>query len=202
MRFVCLALVIIITGCNTVPRQGINTGDVRQIESWEIKGRLGARIDQQGGSASFIWQRQRDNHSIELYGPLGSGRIFLNQTAGKASLIDNSAEFFGDNLQDVLFVRTGWLIPFDRMQQWIVGQPEHDAISDLQFEHNRLINFSQSGWQVSYDKFEEFSGAIIPTKITLTAINTYLDELSVNSGRQFKNARVKIIIKAFTHGLL
>ena len=200
MRFVCLALVIFIAGCTTIARQGVDTRTDLLIESWEIKGRLGARIDRQGGSASFIWHRQRDNHSIELYGPLGSGRIFLKQTDGRASLIDNSSEFFGDNLEDVLFQRVGWLIPFDKMQQWIVGQPEHDAISDLQFENSRLIKFRQSGWQVSYDKFEEFSGATIPTKITLTAINTYLNELSGNTGRELENARVKIIIKTFTHG--
>lgn len=200
MRFLCLAVAIFLAGCATVPRHEVDTRAGMQIDLWEIKGRLAAKIDRQGGTASFIWNRQRDNHSIELYGPLGSGRIFLKQADGKASLVDNSSEFFGDNLEDVLFQRVGWLIPFDKMQQWIVGKPEPDAISDQQYEQSRLIKFSQSGWQISYDKFENFSGVLIPTKITLTANNIYLNKLSKDAGRLLDHARVKIIIKQFSHG--
>ncbi len=201
MRWFCLALVMIfIAGCATMPRQQTDTASDIKIEAWEIKGRLAARIDQDGGSVSFIWERQRDRHSIELYGPLGSGRILLEQARGKASLADSSSKFYGENLEDVLFQRIGWLIPFDKMQRWIVGQPEYDTISDLQYQDNRLIKFTQAGWRISYDKFEEFSGIFVPAKITLTASNGYLDELSDQAGRRIENARVKIVIKAFTLG--
>ena len=159
---------------------------------------MAARIDQRGGSASFIWQRQGDDHSIELYGPLGSGRVFLKETDGKASLVDNSSEFFGKNLEDVLFQRVGWLIPFDDLQQWIIGQPQLDEIFDKQYENNRLTGFNQAGWQVRYDKFEKFSGVLIPTKITLNALDSYIEELSDNSRRQIENARVRIIMKNFS----
>ena len=200
MRYLYLALVIFITGCTTMPQQGFDSDSAHSVDAWEIKGRLAAKIDRDGGSASFIWQRQGDEHSIELYGPLGSGRIFLKQSQGKASLIDNSTEFFGKNLEDVLFQRVGWLIPFDYLQLWLIGRPQLDAISDQHYEQDRLVKFSQAGWQVSYNKFETFSGIDSPTKITLNAADTYLDELSSNAGREIENARVKIVIKQFIRG--
>ena len=183
-----------------MPQQGMDNESGLFVDTWEIKGRLAAKIDRDGGSASFIWHRQGDNHSIELYGPLGSGRIFLKQSQGKASLIDNSTEFFGKDLEDVLFQRVGWLIPFDKLQQWLVGRPQLDAISDQHYEQDRLVKFVQAGWQVSYDKFEILSGINSPSKITLNAVDTYLDELSSNAGRLVENARVKIVIKQFVRG--
>lgn len=200
MKCLYLALVIIISGCATVSQQGIDNESRLFAGTWEIKGRLAAKIDRDGGSASFIWQRQDDNHSIELYGPLGSGRIFLKQSQGKASLIDNSTEFFGKNLEDVLFQRVGWLIPFDKLQQWLIGRPQLDDISAQHYEQGRLVKFVQAGWQVSYEKFEVFSGIDRPAKITLNAIDSYLDELSSNAGRAVENARVKIVIKQFNRG--
>lgn len=200
MRWLYLALVIIISGCATMPQQGMDNESGLYTDTWEIKGRLAAKIDRDGGSATFIWHRQGDKHSIELYGPLGSGRIFLKQSQGKASLVDNSTEFFGKNLEDVLFQRVGWLIPFDKLQQWLIGSPQLDAISDQHYEQDRLVKFSQAGWQVSYDKFEILSGISTPSKITLNAVDTYLHELSTNAGRQIENARVKIVIKQFIRG--
>lgn len=200
MRFICLALAVFIAGCTTLSRQEVPSHSDLQIDSWEIKGRLAARIDRRGETASFIWHRHRDQHSIELYGPLGSGRIFLRQTGGKASLVDNRSEVFGEDLQDVLFKRIGWLIPFDEMQQWIVGRPERDAISDQQYGENGLKQFSESGWLVTYDDFENFSGISLPTRITLTATSIYLDDLAASSGRTLENARVKIVINEFKPG--
>ena len=200
MRYICFALVIFIAGCATVPRQGVDLNTSADLNAWEIKGRLAAKIDSDGGSASFIWQRQGDEHTIELYGPLGSGRVFLKQAGGQASLIDNSSEFFGDSLEDVLFQRVGWLIPFDKLQRWLVGQPQLDAISDQKYDQDRLTAFSQAGWRVDYDKFKDYSGDRIPGKITLNAGDDYLGELSDNAGQLFEQARVKIIIKSFKRG--
>ena len=198
MRSLCLALVIMITGCTSIVHRGLDSGISPEINAWEIKGRLAVKIGSQGGSASFIWHKQGEMHSIELYGPLGSGRLFLKQSKGKASLIDNSSEFFGKNLEDVLFQRTGWLIPFDKMQQWLIGQPQLDELSDPEYEQGRLIKFTQSGWQVSYNRVEIISDVSIPTKIALEAADAYLDELSINAGRQVDSATVKIVIKQFS----
>lgn len=198
MRLVLCALVLIVAGCTTTTRTppGNMTGEA--ITAWEIKGRLAARVDHRGETASFIWQRQQDNHSIELYGPLGSGRVFLRQQQGVASLIDRSTELFGDSLEDVLFQRSGWLIPFDELQQWIIGQPQFDEITEQKYVDGRLTGFRQSGWRVSYDNYRHFADASIPTRITLTASDSYIYQLSGHSGRSIESARVKIIIKTFT----
>ena len=137
MRLVLLALVMIIAGCTTTSRTGPDAITGEAIAAWEIKGRLAARVDQRGETISFIWQRQNQNHSIELYGPLGSGRVCLMQQEGRASLVDNSTEYFGDKLEDVLFQRSGWLIPFDQLQQWIIGQPQFDEIADPKYKDGR-----------------------------------------------------------------
>ena len=200
MRYICLVLAIFIAGCTTIPRQEVDIDTPLDLDTWEIKGRLAAKIDSDGGSASFIWHRQGEVHNIELYGPLGSGRVFLKQAGGRASLIDNSTEFFGDSLEDVLFQRVGWLIPFDKLQRWLVGQPQLEAISDQKYDQNTLTEFRQAGWQVNYEKFKDYSGDSIPGKITLIAGDDYLGELSDNAGHLFEQAKVKIIIKSFKRG--
>ena len=197
MRLVFIALTMLIAGCTTPPRTVPDAVTGEAVTAWDIKGRLAARVDKRGETVSFIWQRQHENHSIELYGPLGSGRVFLKQQDGLASFADNSTEYFGDNLEDVLFQRSGWIIPFDQLQQWIIGQPQFEQIAQPRYEDGRLAGFSQSGWQISYDKFRDFSDLSIPTRITLTALDPYIDRLYENSGTRIQDAKVKIIITAF-----
>ena len=200
MKYFFALLVIFIAGCTSTTRQTVDFETNAISNSWQLKGRLAAKIDQKGGSASFIWLRSQDDHSIELYGPLGSGRVFLKQSQGQASLIDNKTQYSGESLEQVLFQRVGWLVPFDDMQNWIVGQPEARHIANVHYENDKLTEFTQSGWHVSYDKFTQHSSYELPSKITITAQPSYLDELSGQLGRTIEQVRVKLIIKQFTAG--
>lgn len=195
MRFLLLLAAVMIAGCATT-RVAIEPDQDVQIDTWQIKGRLAANIAGEGGTASFVWDKNQNNHLIEIYGPLGSGRVILAQANGQASLIDKDAEFTGADLQDVLYQRTGWLVPFDSLANWVTGRPTSaQAYSNLHHDQDALTGFTQSGWVVDYARFGDFSGTVIPVKMSLTATSDYLDALSRRLGRPVDSATVKIIIK-------
>jgi len=187
-----------ITGCVST-RPGIQVDQESQIANWQMKGRLAATIGNEGGSATFIWSKKQSEHNIELYGPLGSGRVILTQANGQASIQDKDAIVFGDNLEQVLFENIGWLVPFDAINHWITGKPKPGSeVDDQQFDGGNLIGFKQQGWQVEYSRFKTFSERTIPAKMTILASPDYLDQLSQNLKKDISKVSVKLIIKEFS----
>lgn len=212
MRLLLTLLAALVAGCATT-RLPVETQAPVDFESWHMKGRLAVNIGGQGDTASFIWNKSGqpgsgdpapdqnlDTHEIEIYGPLGTGRVILSQANGSASLKDGKSEWTGQDLETVLFGRTGWLVPFDSLGDWIIGRPSPGPVQDSVYDKDALTGFTQSGWQVSYDRFENNSGLAMPGKITLTATDEYLQQLSASLGRSISTARVKIIIKSLDWG--
>ncbi len=198
MRYISLMLVIFITGCVST-RPIIQVDPDSQINEWQMKGRLAATIGKDGGSATFIWSKDKENHQIELYGPLGSGRVILSQANGQASIQDKDSLAIGDNLEQVLFENIGWLVPFEAINHWITGKPKPDSdVNKQQYDSASLIGFEQAGWQVEYNRFKAFADRTIPSKITIVATPDYLAELSQNLGKDISKVSVKLIIKEFS----
>ena len=191
-------LVIFITGCVST-RPVVQVDPQIQINSWDMMGRLAATVGRDGGSATFIWNKQPDQHKIELFGPLGSGRVFLSQVEGKATIEDKDAKVSGDNLEQVLFETIGWLVPFDAINFWVAGKPQPNTlVKNQKYENDNLISFEQSGWQVNYNRFERFDELAIPAKISIMATPDYLTQLSADLKKDISKVSVKLIIKEFS----
>ncbi len=197
MRILSFVLVMLITGC-VAKHSPLQVDPSVSVDSWQMKGRLAARVDRQGDSASFVWDREQEQHNIELFGPLGSGRVFLTQSNGQASIRDKDSYVIGDSLEQVLFENVGWLVPFEAINYWITGKPDpNNTVSNQQFEGDSLIGFEQSSWQVDYQNFKSFGTITIPTKITIQATPDYLEQLSQDLNKTVSKVTVKLIVKEF-----
>ncbi len=198
MRILRFALVILITGC-VGTRPSLEIDSSKLIDSWQMKGRLAANIDREGGSASFIWDRQQDQHDIELYGPLGSGRVFLSEANGLASIRDKDSFVTGETLEQVLYENIGWLVPFDAISFWVTGRPNpNGTVSNEQYDGSNLIGFEQLGWQVDYQSFKSFLDSTLPGKISIKATPGYLTQLSQDLNKPIDKVSVKLIVKEFS----
>ena len=198
MRTLSLALVILITGCVST-RAPLEVDSSKLIDSWQMKGRLAATIDRQGGSATFIWDRQKDQHNIELYGPLGSGRVFLTEVNGVAGIRDKDSFVTGESLEQVLYENIGWLVPFEAINYWVTGKPDPGSeVSNQQYDDTKLVGFEQSGWQVDYQTFKSFTDTTLPAKISIKATQSHLTTLSQDLNKPIGKVSVKLIIKDFT----
>jgi len=166
-----------------------------EFDSWEAAGKLAVNTHQRGGSASMIWRRDREDHYVNLYGPLGSGRVVLTRDTSGARLQDGKKVVQGKSAEDVLYRAVGWRVPFAAMQYWILGvpAPKLDYTKTLD-AYGRLEKLQQDGWDIQFLEYQMFAQQELPRKMVLTALPGSMhlrDEPLEESDR----VEVKVIIK-------
>jgi outer membrane lipoprotein LolB len=141
------------------------------IKDWDIKGRLGVRTEDDGGSATLIWDRRGENHVIELYGPFGGGRVHIEQNPQGATMQDNKKVVYEDvSASALLYRRIGWHVPFDSLTYWLRGLPEPGLVAGLTLDSDgRVIGFQQHGWEISMVDYNTHQGIDLPRKIFIKA---------------------------------
>ncbi len=179
---VVLVAALALGACATTPRPGTlspellarwqaRQAEVADIDHFDIKGRMAVRTADDGGSATFIWEREGDDHRIEMFGPFGSGRVTIVERDGTATLRDgdDNTDSAG-NAETLLYRRVGWHVPFRSLNYWLKGVPSPAPYSALSLdESGRAIGFDQDGWQVSILDYAAGEPAM-PRRVFLSAL--------------------------------
>lgn len=187
-----------------------------QIDTWRVSGRVGVQSGRRGGQATVIWERAGDTHEVRLWGPLGSGRMIVEQEGGSAVLRDGSETVVrGRRIEDVLYRAVGWWIPFAEMQHWILGLPAPGAAASWRIDPwGRLSGLEQAGWTVSFPDYVEHTvgGAVreLPRKVFVQALpGTVPEELlqspdlgyrDANPGGEPPRFEVRLVIREWQAG--
>jgi len=167
------------------------------VEAWDIKGRLAVRTEEDGGSATLLWQRMGLDHEIELYGPFGGGRVSIVQDASGAVMRDNKKNVFEDtSAAALLYRRVGWHVPFDSLKYWLKGVPEPGEVNALILDSAGLaLGFQQRGWDIAILDYAEQGGFVLPRKLFIRALPGtvhLVDEKGRDLGDKLE---VKVVLK-------
>lgn len=168
---------------------------LRAVDTWEVKGRLAVRTRQRGGQVTMQWRRHADEHTINLYGPLGGGRVVLTQDGDGAILRDSKkATYRADTAEELLLRVAGWRVPFREMQHWVLGIPapggDYQRTLD---EHGRLTQLRQAGWKIQFQGYRDFAGIELPDRFRLEALPGTRAMVAGGEGR----ISVKAVIKGW-----
>jgi len=199
-------LALLLSGCAAVPQQPLvenpdqewqqRLDELYKIDTWEVKGKLAVRTHKRGGQANMLWRMEREDHSINLYGPLGSGRVILTRNREGATLRDQKKKTYqAGTAEELLYQVAGWRVPFKSLRYWLLGVPRPGVEYEQSLDGwGRLRTLRQSGWEIEFTEYKMFAGRELPRKFSLTALpgtahiaNDWLDEND--------QVRVKIIIK-------
>ena len=194
--------------------------DSYDIDGWEVKAKLAVKTHKRGGQATMLWHRDRDAHKINLYGPLGSGRVILTRDREGGDLtrcrqkLQNLMKQEGQQGQQVrkrpitpirrrnpAAVSGGGMAGaiihplFQSMRYWLLGVPSPDEQYELSVDGwGRLQTLRQSGWEVEYLEYKQYGGRELPRKFNMTAlpgmVHSASDQLDEND-----QVRVRVIIK-------
>lgn len=143
--------------------------ELKDLKSWTIKGGMAVKEGRQGFSATLLWQQRGPNkYSIQLTGPLGSGKVKLTNRAGMATLADGNKHFKSNSPEALLRKHTGYTIPVDSLFYWVRGLPSANASSSKKIDaYGHLSQLNQQGWTILYKRFTAFKGLDVPSKIFL-----------------------------------
>lgn len=178
MKFIAVALAgLLVAGCATVPDRAPvadrsaawqeRQAKLAKLDAWEVRGRIALRSPNDGGQASMHWLHQGNSHQLDFAGPFGGGRVRLTQDASGATLRDSSGRSYHDvSMQQLLMRATGWQLPLDGINYWILGLPAPvDAATQELDEWGRLRKLSQLGWEINFLAYGETDGHELPTRV-------------------------------------
>lgn len=179
MRFAAglLGLTALVAGCATAPSlppvenpaatwQARQT-ELRPITAWKIQGRLAMRTAEEGWQASLNWVREGERHRIDLTGPLGRGHLRLTRDDHGAELRDADQHVWrAENLEQLLYRTTGWHVPLDGLNYWVLGLPLPNTVASQELDpQGRLKMLAQSGWDIRFLEYTRYGSLDLPSKL-------------------------------------
>ena len=205
-RCLLLLVAVALAGCAAAPRLPVADPDARWQERrgelsamthWQVKGRLGVRTRERGGSATVIWDRRQEDHRMELYGPFGGGRVRITQDALGAVMVDNKKlRTAAPTAEELLYLRVGWHVPFDAMTYWISGLPAPDDPAEQTVdEYGRLKTLLQAGWEVNFIDYRRQAAYELPRKIFARALPGTVHLASADGRDLGDKLEVRLVIK-------
>lgn len=173
-----LGLAAFISGCATAPplpppvENPAAAWQLRQMElkpviAWKIQGRLAMHADDKGWQASVYWMRDGTRQRIDLTGPLGRGHLQLRQDSHGAELRDaDQRTWRAQNAEQLLYRTTGWQVPLDGLNYWVLGLPTPDATAHEELDNRgRLKTLVQSGWDIRFLEYTRYGSFDLPSKL-------------------------------------
>ncbi|MEE4244868.1 MAG: lipoprotein insertase outer membrane protein LolB [Kangiellaceae bacterium] len=138
---------------------------LKRAEYWQLTGRIAIITEQESDSANISWQRSAGKSVLRIYGTLGTTYALLTVEAGKAVVeLPDDKVYHGNDPEQLLWQTTGWIIPVNKMQQWILGvNDETDSVTTNEAGLPASINFKP--WTVKYQKYSKFAGLTMPKKL-------------------------------------
>ncbi len=198
-----LALGLVLTGCAVTPDRAppetppeqtwrIRAARLSDIEAFRINTKLGVSAPERSGQGTMVWERSDAADRIDVFGPLGSGRVVLTRDADGAQVRDGDAVFTADSLEQALLDATGWRIPFAEMHYWVRGLPAPATPYTHQLDTDgRLRTLEQAGWRIRYDDYRTAADYQLPRKMTLKFSS------AAPGGQPAAEVTVKLAIKAW-----
>ena len=173
-RISLVIAIIFLSACSLQPQPAptssswqLHQQQIAQLQDWKLSGKLGFRAPQQGGSASLKWIQEKENYQLSLSGPFGVGSAKIYGDNKTAEML------YGETIyrrppQQLAMQLTGLPLPVDALSWWARGlpSPTQPAATDLATGADGLaVGFDQAGWQLSFSRYRQTDGGLLPGKI-------------------------------------
>lgn len=192
MRILIIAALLALAGCSQAPKKTPVTeskitpkNEIQQAKleengqqhqkqlaartNWQAKGRLAASHGQKGGNASFVWEQKGDSYQIKLFGPFGSGAVYIIGHPQYVELKEANGKITRAKSPELLLKKlAGWQVPLTGLRHWLLGIPAPGAIASQKFDNRGyLSHLSQQGWNINYENYFAEESPALPGKLNL-----------------------------------
>lgn len=156
---------LLLAGCGSVPTRPVAPG------GFELKGKLSVQQDGDRHSGSFIWRQQGGVFAIEVWGPLGQGRVHLTGDDQTLALLDAQGAVVRQGPSNaVMQAELGWYLPIGVMTTWVQGEAVADLplVSPNYDAEGHLQSFEQAGWTIEFARFRDLQGRRLPGRVDVS----------------------------------
>lgn len=181
-RIGALFLVLMIVGCAPQPLQPVVDWERHQeaaqrLDSWQLSGKLGARLPDNSGSARLRWHQDQGDYRIDLSGPFGQGRVIIETTdTGVRLRQGGEPPMEAASAEALMWQTTGWRVPVAELIYWVRGIPAPDSRHRVldRTPEGLLKTLRQSGWTLHYSDYQTTGLMPLPGRIIAERRHTRL----------------------------
>ena len=181
-RLAAVALAALLAGC-AAPKSALlpelQDWNSRQqvlvgLDEWEFSGRIAVKTASDGFNGKLRWAQARDDFQATASGPLGAGAVRIEGDGRSVVLTDKDG--VRTELEDAELdfrLRYGWTIPVQSLRYWALGVPDPAVAADTEIdEHGRLTGLRQRDWSVTFSRYAEGGGQMMPKVLTAENADT------------------------------
>ncbi len=163
---------LLIAGCAGVPSLP------EAPETFVLTGKVGVREANESFSANLLWHQMGDAFEIDLWGPLGQGRVKLVKKDGEIRLESDKGVLAQGEPEAVMRAHLGWSLPLEVLPAWVQGGPVTGIPSSglTRDEAGRVLSFEQLDWNVLLERYQSVPESLeteaparqLPGRVTAT----------------------------------
>ncbi|CAL7960670.1 outer membrane lipoprotein LolB [Gammaproteobacteria bacterium] len=136
---------------------------MKKNKNWIINGTLSITHNKKRDIASFTWQQNQNDYTINISGPLNLNSVKIIGTANQVEFCQSGQACIRESLNPF-----GWRLPISNMRYWVLAFPAPAKIEATKFDqYGHLTAFEQQGWRINYSDFQPVNNVDLPNIITL-----------------------------------
>lgn len=154
---------VLVSGC-TVARPAGDAADA----DFRLRGKIAVRGPGDAFSASFDWIQTGEAFDIELWGPLGQGRVRLRGDGRRLAVRDaRGTTTSGISTEPFMASALGWSVPISALPFWVRGRydPGSPVAERRRAADGTLASFQQLGWTVEVSRWGESALGPVPGRV-------------------------------------
>ncbi len=144
------------------------------LDEWEFSGRIAVKTANDGFNGKLRWVQQQQAFEATASGPLGAGAVRIEGDGRSVTLTDKDGiRTELDDAELEFRLRYGYTIPIRSLRFWALGIPDPAAPADTVVDPNgQLTSLRQRDWAVSYARYAEGGGQLMPKVLTAENADT------------------------------
>jgi len=166
VRFLSIAVLLAaVAGC-VMKHSALPDASVAAMpKDWMAVGKLGYRHVSGSGSVNFVWQQSGDGFHVELFGPLGLGRVVIEGGIGWTELTDSRGrKWRAGAIKAAMVELLGWYLPPAALSLWLQGRPTPFLSASIPLREN---GFRQGQWQIRAVRNRQVGNLQLPRNLVI-----------------------------------
>ena len=142
---------------------------LQKLNSWELRGRVNVRYDNESHTPRIIWLQQNVDYNIRLWGTFNAGATEIVGRPGFVTMENDGQMLSANSPEDLILEQLGYELPVSQLNYWIKGLPAPDSEAQLLFnELNQLTTIQQADWTINLSDMRQYGALSLPRRVELT----------------------------------
>lgn len=169
-----LLLAALLAGCAATPPPAPvavpwSAEQAALLDRYAIRGKVGFRRGDTGGSANLVWQQEGDRYRLSANGPLGQGATRITGNAAVVRIENNQGVRDSSNPEALLAEAIGWPVSINSLAWWVRGLAAPAGEATIERDpQGRPARIRQQDWDIQLDRWREDAGYVLPHRIIAT----------------------------------